>query len=246
LRRSLFLLVLANVLAVVALYILGLLFIETLFALWNVSVIVAIVLWDREAAKNDPQVETFSAEERWSKAKARLESIERRLKKDMPESEFTALKKERNWLTVELRRLEWSLKESDLTSLTLASMGKVKQLERQDGLAGRRGGSVSEKDGLKELDRLIGAAVDAVNHEPEESIPFALKPLINRVNADFNQIKKTDRNSALLQDYWAVWATLSCRYHDQTLDPRIIEYSREEAKEKIERLFQGLERKDLR
>jgi hypothetical protein len=103
---------------VVALWFTGLLSILTLLVLWNFSALAAIVFWERERRNQTLKTgANFSNDDRWSKTKMDLEKVENKLSKAKDPERRKALLRSKSWLENELRRLEWSIRESGLNAM---------------------------------------------------------------------------------------------------------------------------------
>lgn len=239
LGRRILALVLADSIGVLVLYSLGILVIETLFVLGNVSLMIAIVLWEKDAAWRGAILdEELSVDDRWSKTKARIEWIEKRASRNSSVKDAAALQQEKSRLTNELRRLEWSIKESELGSISLASMGKmgVKRVDGARNLPIRE--AVTEKKGMKALDRMIREAIDVLRQEPIESFPITLSAIQNTVAASYKQIKRMDQNSGVLVDYWVVWVVISSLVSKQQFDEKFVGYASGQTRVKVNRLIE--------
>jgi hypothetical protein len=240
LRQKLAVLILADLCAATALYFSNLIFVQTLLVVWNSSVMVGIVVWEKSSPSKDDALNLdVSADQRWGRMKMRIEWVDKRLAKANTESEKAALVKEKEWLVNELRRLEWSVKESELTSLSLASTGRLGILDSGQEDSGPLPLSFEEKNGVKALEKTVDNAVAVVLNEPEGSLTHSLRPLLNNLTAAYNALRRRDKHSPLLSDYWVVWAVLSARAKGQLVNSEISKYASKEVRPKILRLIEA-------
>src|SRR5579875_2826261 len=100
-------------------YLFGIFFIQTILLIGYVAGFVAIMFWEREQRKTSqlvPDVK-LTNDEKWSRKKRRLEQIERELGKQ-----------QKRELENELRRIEWSIKESSLAEVYNANLGRLREI----------------------------------------------------------------------------------------------------------------------
>lgn len=193
---------------VLLIYVAGWMSLPLIFLLGNISMMVAIVLWEGEKRAQEVAVdESLSNDERWEKIKVALDGIDKRLSGKVRAEEREDLLKRKGWLLTEKRRLEWTLKDAELTSVEAAAKGALTPLDK----AGSAFGADSPEEGAEEendLKKVVGAAEEILAREPSESLEFALRPLLNELTAHYNAIRRKDSSSPYLADYWAAWGVL--------------------------------------
>jgi hypothetical protein len=208
LRGRISLLAFVDATATSAAYLLGFLGLPLLFVVWNVSMMVVILLWEREEAGREVAGgERIQADEQATKVRTALAEVERCLSAKPAAEQAALLKKRKSWLLNELRRLEWALKEAELNSLARVAERKGIPLERAARIL-----STDESDGRAEdeenLKRMIDNAESILRREPEESLSYALKPVLNEITALYNDVGRRNRHSPMLVEYWAAWAVI--------------------------------------
>ena len=225
--------------------------IETLLVIWNVALFIGIMIWEREKREKIANGQlSFSDDERWTKIKKKIETLDQKLDKTKDADDKRALVNQKRWLENELRRVEWSIKESNLNGIYNANSGNMKRsdgrnrmrksdeplsseeradLERRrdydpEAAALLRKELEREVQERKSLERILDNAEAVVNLEPASSLAVALKPVANDFKAHYNAIKKRRGNSPSLSDYWVAWAVLLSITNDQGVDQGISKY----------------------
>ena len=240
----------------VGLLLLGSLSIEALVLIWNLAFVASVIVWERnkrDTALSGGGGPTFSNDENWSRIKREIERIEGRLGKTRDSEKRRALLYQRYMLENELRRLEWSIKESNLNGIYNAGSGNLRKLdpegtpsrgEAQNGTPGEDSeeiepwerytpeGALRQRKRLerqaeerKNLMRIIDSAEAILRSEPVDSIPAALRPVGNDFKAHYNVLKKRRNSQDSLADYWVAWAVISSVLSGVKIDSAIAKYA---------------------
>ncbi|MHB1908711.1 MAG: hypothetical protein ACYCQJ_07540 [Nitrososphaerales archaeon] len=223
---------------------LDILSIEVLLLTWNAGLVIAIILWEREKRTAALNARTsFSDDERWVKAKINLEQVDSKLEKTKDDQKRHYLLKQRQWLQNELRRLEWSIKESNMNSMYNAQAGNLRRtnksdlsnapsgLDRLDTLPDgtsavkKRASLEMENKDRMNLQRILDEAEAVIKSEPRESLTTALRPLANDCKAHYNAIKKRKGDSDYLTDYWVAWSIISSIASGLEIDTTALKYA---------------------
>ncbi len=261
--NSKFLLIaLVATLASIGLLCAGYLSIEALILIWNCAFVVSVMVWEKHRRENALSMnETLSNDERWSKIKRDIERIDGRLSKTKDVTKRKSLLYQKRCLENELRRVEWSIKESNLNGIYNAGFGnlpkldspKMSQSSSRNPLAGSEDGdelnsydkytpegALRERKRLEKqaeerrsLERIVDNTEKILASEPIDSIPVALQSVANEFKAHYNVIKKRKNNSSCLADYWVAWALISSIINGLEVDRNISKYASKEFRPKI-------------
>ncbi|MHB8702215.1 MAG: hypothetical protein ACYC7D_14525 [Nitrososphaerales archaeon] len=198
--------------AVVTLYFLNLLAIQSLLVVWNVSIVLGIVAWEKEKAQHyRMSAASFSQDERWSSIEREIQWTQNQLKETYSQERRQALQAKLLALRNQKRKLEWKMKEESLDALYNSSRS-IRELDKFGQYSKRRQISPledpeearekSEKLDRKSLDGLLHTAEEILKEEPEVSLHSALNSVSNDMKAHYNDIKKRDKYASSLADYW--------------------------------------------
>jgi hypothetical protein len=239
---------------VVTIFFLNELSIITLMILWNFGALGAIVLWERERRRQSSELGiSYSDDERWTKIKMELERTEESLSKVKDSSKRAALIRCKARLENELRRLEWSIRESNMNATYNAGNTKLRNSESeeesrdspersQNDFSFEPSDRFSEKSAIRKraqleienkerrnLESILKSAEAVISSEPAVSLPTALLPITNDCRAHYNLIKKrANPNSTILADYWVAWSLLMTVQKRLPFESNLEKYSSKE------------------
>ncbi|MGH2639937.1 MAG: hypothetical protein ACRDF4_11770 [Rhabdochlamydiaceae bacterium] len=233
------------------LYLFGMLFIETLMLVGYAASFPAMMIYEknRQRAGATSSSRALSEDERWSRAKIRLEKVDDKIKKAKSRAEGQSLLLEKRSLENELRRIEWEIRESDMTQLFNATRGNLKRLsgvtskdDRHELVSGK------EEQQFSEQKFLLSIAKDAesvVHDEPRPSLKAALKPIACDLKAHYNVLKKKkdieSSSNGILSDYWVTWMALSCLIDGVPVDSGLVKYSSEDYRPRFTRFVKSIQ-----
>jgi hypothetical protein len=247
-----------------ALLLCGAFYIEALMLVWNFAFVASVIVWERHKrslALSGTSL-SFSNDERWSRTKRDLEKIDGRLDKTRDSEKRRTLLYQKHALENELRRIEWSIKESNLNAMFNAGTGNLRKVDSKNfpihyDSEGNPGipdgvdpldkytpeGALRERKRLeklaeerKNLDRIVDGAILILKFEPPESVPESLRSLANEFRANYNILKKQNRNRSLA-DYWVAWAILSSIINRVKIDTRISKYASDDLRPRLLKLI---------
>ncbi|HKW03849.1 MAG TPA: hypothetical protein VJN71_00995 [Nitrososphaerales archaeon] len=247
-----------------ALFLWGAFYIEALMLVWNFAFVASVIVWERHKrslALSGGSL-SFSNDERWSRTKRDLEKIEGKLDKTRDSEKRRTLLYQKHALENELRRVEWSVKESNLNAMFNAVTGSLRKVDskkypiRYDGEGNPEipegvdpldkytpEGALRERKRLEKLaeerknvDRIVDGAILILKSEPPESVPEALRSLANEFRANYNILKKQNR-IRFLADYWVAWAIMSSIINRVKIDSRISKYASEDFRPRLLKLI---------
>ena len=264
-NSKILLIVSGAVLGSLALILCGAFYIEALMVIWNFAFVASVIVWERHkrslALSGTPAV-SFSNDERWSRTKRDLEKIESRLDKTRDGEKRRTLLFQKHALENELRRLEWSIKESNLNAMFNAGAGSLRKVDSKnspirydsegnpeipDGVDPldkyTPEGALRERKRLeklaeerKNLERIVDGAISILKSEPPESVPEILRSLANEFRANYNILKKQNRYRSLA-DYWVAWAVISSIINRVKIDAGISKYASEDFRPRLLKLI---------
>lgn len=263
-NSKILLIVLGAVLGSIALLLCGAFYIEALMLVWNFAFVASVIVWERHkrSLALSGTSFSFSNDERWSRTKKDLEKIEGRLDKTRDSEKRRTLLYQKHALENELRRVEWSIKESNLNAMFNAGTGSLRKVDsknypiRYDGEGNPETpdgidpldkytpeGALRERKRLeklaeerKNLERIVDGAILILRSEPAESVPEALRSLANEFRANYNILKKQNRNRSLT-DYWVAWAVISSIMNRVKVDVKISKYASDDFRPRLLRLI---------
>jgi hypothetical protein len=263
-----------GVLTSIGLLCVGYLSIEALILIWNLAFVGSVIMWEKNKRDNSVgSFATFSDDERWSKIKRDLERVEQKLAKTKDAGKKKSLLYQKNWLENELRRVEWSIKEKNMSEIYNLRMGNLPKLGTNQADPKTRtdsaeisedsqdfdpsdkytpDGALRERKRLerlaeenKNLERIIENAEKILGSEPVDSLSIALQSVVNDFKAHYNVIKKRKNNSETLANYWVAWALISSVINHVDIDPQISKYASKEFRPKIAKLIKMILSLDL-
>lgn len=191
--------------------------------------------------KNQVQHHDFSVDDRWSKTKSAVEKLSDRISKTKNQTERKSLQVQKLSLETELRRLEWQLKESDMTQMYNAARGNLRRLDDlAEGSDAKVGQSESEKKNRDFLLKVVKNIEKTIKDEPPASKKETLIPIMNDLKAHYNILKKRKHDDAMLSDYFVTWATLSSFVRGSPLDKKLLEFASSGFRSKLDKLHHSI------
>ncbi len=248
----------------------GFLSIEALILIWNFAFVASVMIWERYRRSNAINMgATFSNDERWSKIKRDLECVDGKLQKTKDSAKIKSLLYQKRSLENELRRVEWSIKETNMNEIYNAGMGNLRKLDSKrmslgsdqdsSGTSGGKEdldpndkfgpeGALRERRQLerqaeerKNLERIIDNAERVLCSERAESLPVALQSVANDFKAHYNVIKRRKYSSVSLADYWVAWALISSVMNGVDVDLQISKYASKEFRPRIFKFIKSIQ-----
>ena len=218
--------------ATVALFFLGALAIQLLLVVWNISVVLGIIAWEKEKRRNYAlSANHFSQDERWATISKEIEWIENQIQRASDERR-RVLQAKLLRLKNDLRRIEWKMKEEDLDALYKSqkpSLSELNKFSRDSILPHDENADEkrmkSEKRERKYLDEVLASALEILKDEMDVSLSNALSPISNDLKAHYHEIKKRDSNSASLPDYWVALMIVQSAIARSKFDARVLKYA---------------------
>jgi len=242
-----------SVISIVVLSFVGVFLIQAIILVGYFATIPAILTFEKYSARKRMLSRDLSADERWVLTKMDLEKIQKQIDKCKDEAEKKSLHSSMHSLENRLRRLEWSIRESDLDQMYNGGKGKMDRVSDQNdppkvSPAAKDPGRLREDRSSKDVDAeengaelneyesrnyLVKTLLDAravLRNEPSSSLRLVLKPSANNLRAHYNALhrsvsKKSDPvTNALLSDYWACWVLLHAVANNFPLEPNLPKY----------------------
>jgi hypothetical protein len=249
-------------------YFLGFLFIQTIGLVAYVSLFPAIVIWERKNKVNGLREKEPSEDERWSKTKSELDKLQTQIEKTRNSSEKQSLLRKKVSLENELMKLEWEIRESDMTHIYNATRG-LKPLSEKDISQNTAKDSETEannsplKFGKKTesnyLSDVLRNAKEILREEPENSREISLIQLANDVKAHYSILKRKtvppkanlapdskeksrskSNNSTIPSDYWVCWATIQSLAKNSRFDRNLLKYASADFRPEFSKFLKSL------
>lgn len=208
----------------------------------TMALLPALIVHEKNA-RNKPVTESnLSVDEQWSKRKKELDKICDDLAKAKDPEQRQKLQRNRLFLENELRRIEWKVRESDLTQMYNASRGKLRELPdlKESSPENDEDDDAKTKKYRKTLSKIIKDADSILEHEPVASRSQALAPIVSLLCACYNNLKRSSDKSlhAVAVDYFVAWATFSSLAKDVEVDPKLAKYASPEFRKNFNKLLQ--------
>ena len=228
------------------------LYIQFILVVWNVAIVLFIVVWEKEKSRRQSLQLDYTQDGRWCGAKKELEDIDNRISKIRDLSKKKELENRRKFLVNELRRLEWSIRESNINEMYNAQNGRMKKFGPE--LRNRKVRSFEEIDEENErlerkeseyLKNLIANLQPILKNEPVNSLPSVLKSIINEIRAHYNLLKQNNPDSGSLANCWAVWALLSSAVEGTRPSGDLSKYASKQFGPQIDSLANILEKRGM-
>lgn len=227
------------------LYAVGILFIQFILFFASVALFPALLVHEKNNLTKRVWTHNLSEDERWSKTKSAIDKLSDKIDKSKNQAEKKSLQIQKLSLESELRRLEWQVKESDMTQMYNASKGNLKRLDDPESIAGQSTSVESRaKDSKESRDFLFKIIKDIdriLKNEPHDSVREALIPITNELRARHNVLKKRGTESnKITSDYFVIWATLSSFVKGVSPDPQLIRYGSPDFRPKLAKVQQTI------
>ncbi|MDA4130198.1 MAG: hypothetical protein OK457_05470 [Thaumarchaeota archaeon] len=249
--------------SILILSLLGMLLVQSIILVGSFAMIPAILIWEKYSARKriSSKSAEISADERWALIKMDLEKIQREIDKCKDHVTKKNLNSSKYSLENKLRKLEWSIRESDLTQMYNAPKGKINRVP--DKIDSSRPKDAKEpgdlEDPAHEKDRpdkekivfpdsesrdyLVKTLLDArvvLRNEPALSLRYVLKPTANNLRAHYYILRRraiekshTPLSPAALSDYWVCWALLHSVANNLPLEPNLPKYCSKPLRPKV-------------
>ena len=212
------------------LYLAGILFIQFILFFAYVALFPALLVREKNNLNKRVWTHNLSEDERWSKTKSAIDKLSDRIDKSKNQAEKKSLQIQKLSLESELRRLEWQVKESDMTQMYNASKGNLKRLDDPESIAGQSTKvelpAMDAKESREFLLKIIKDIHRILKDEPPDSVREALIPITNDLRAHYYVLKKrgTNGSNKTTSDYFVMWATLSSFVRGISPDPELVRY----------------------
>lgn len=219
--------------ACVMLYLCGALYIQFMLLFAAFALFGAILVNEKSNLLGRVPNANPTADESWSKTKKELDKVRDNIDRTKSPEQQRTLQRQRLNLENELRRIEWKVKENDMTRMYNASRGNLRELPDLRKTAVENHTEVDRKYAII-LDKLVNEAKKIIEKEPPASRQQALIPIANLARAQYNTLKKNSNDKENVRgDYFAVWATLSSYIAGVRIDTELSKYSSERFKKKF-------------
>jgi hypothetical protein len=230
---------------IAALFFLGLLAIQEILILLNVSAGIGIVLWERERRRSGMLLVGSSKENEWIVLKNHLDSLQKEIKskrKSNDPGQVRILERRRAWLQNELRRTEWKMREEQFDQLFKSKLGALKRKDEISKLEAEE----------QKVETFLFSTLDSVREiasreKDPESLRLALLPTLNSLKAHYNILKRrgAGRSSLVLRDVWVVWAVVASVAEGISPQDDFLKYPSEPIKKAISKLLKDLKSHEL-
>jgi len=213
--RTLFLLLVADGVIVMALYLLRALYLQLLIVVFDVSFMTALVAFERsQSGRKTASGAGWAGGENAEYPVEGAEWLNR-----LPVGE--RISKEH-----ELRQLRWSAREAETEKTrSFLTDGLLIPYWQSKARGGGREDEFSRRVALKNLKRVIEASIHAAYHEEFEPMRHSLKMMANELKAAYGQMRRRMGDGQVLSDYWVTWAILTSAAAGSPVAPGLAGYS---------------------
>jgi len=196
--------------AVIALYFFGIMLIQSIMLVANLSVVPGILAWEKYSkfkTREKPE------DSELARKRSETKNNEKRTGATKSSTEKNILASRRDILENDLRQSRWIVRESEQHNPRhvrkkisgvdfLQRSSRIQSLTKSD----NKQDTADEK--RNHLAELLREVKEMLLIEPRISRKFVLQPIINELNAAFKSLKRKSARSDLLGDYWACWSVL--------------------------------------
>lgn len=240
-QRFLWGLIGAGVLAMIFLYFIGYLYIQFLIVIWSVVFVLAFVVYDRDA--HQQQGSRGGNATKKSQLSAALAEIDGKISETDREDVKKLLKRQRDQVEQDIRRLDWTMREQELANAEMisASVG-LKPLPREPSWRERRREENLQSSHLRA--RLKDAA-EVVSEEKGDAAKEELKALANDLKAHYDVMKSKKPGPAILDDYRMSWGVLTALSKGTSPDFDFGKYSSRRFRNLLRKLVEAAEASGL-
>ena len=208
----------------------------------TLALLPALIVHEKHSRNKTSTESDLSIDEQWSKKKKELNKVRDDIAKVKDPEQKQKLQRNRVFLENELRRIEWKVRESDLTQMYNASKGKLRELPDLRGPSQENDvtGAILTKRYRNTLSSIVKDANSILEHEPQASRSEALAPIVSLLRAYYNNVKKSSEQSsrAVAVDYFVTWAMLSSVSKGVAIDPKLSKYASPEFLKNFEKLME--------
>lgn len=192
--------------ALAFLYAVGLFYIQFLLMVWGAAVIAGIAVYERRAGAGASRGIGLRDADSWVRLQNDLAAVEEKLSKSRSDAEKQYLRLRRASVVQDLRKLKWTMRESELENLRRATAPQL--LRPIPTEPGRWQRFRREKREERHLLDSLGEAQEVVATDPPDAARERLMLIAADVRAHYRLMKGLGYESRNIRDYAAAWAAL--------------------------------------
>jgi hypothetical protein len=219
----LFLFTVAAGIAILALSLLGLLYIQAIMIAWSIMMFYLIIRIERKKA--DVGQTLGISDFAWYSLNEELQAIDRELKNAKDENKAKKLIARRREIERKLREARWGIREDELSSLYSSSKPALIPYKKLDG---------------KKLEKMVRSRLNGIDkecreimqNEPAQSRGLMIARLSNELRALYWMVKGKENVSPAVADIWVAWCILESARSSKPVESKVITYATEEYREK--------------
>jgi hypothetical protein len=240
-QRVAWLLVGLAVAAMVVLYFVGLLYIQFLIVIWSVVIILAMVVYDKDRHRTGSTGSPGT--DRRSQLSSALADIDDRLSKTDREDVRQLLRRQRTQVEHDMRRLEWSARESEMAEGTPgAETQGLRPFPREAGWWEKRRQSRRETAHLREC---LNLASEVLESEKGEAARESMKAVANDLRAHYDMLRTMRPASKSLADYRTAWGVLVAISQGTSPGAGFTKYASRTTRSRLQRILRVADSKGL-
>jgi hypothetical protein len=220
--------------ALALLFAVHLFYLQFILVVWGAVVVAGFTIHEKRTGEAPQPFLSLGEADQLVSLQGKLAAIDRKMTKSDDEDERRYLRRAKEAVEQDIRKLRWARRESELEGLSRAS-GK----EGLRPLRPRIGGEDRRRDEKREERHLIdslGEAEEVLAVEPPESARARLEMIAADVRAHYNLLRALEHRGKILGDYATAWAALASILKRANLDHELRRHASRKVRGKLDAL----------
>jgi hypothetical protein len=219
----LFLLTVVAGMAILALSLLGLLYIQAIMIAWSILMFYLIIRIEKKKA--DVGLTTGILDLAWYSLNEELQNIDRKLENEKDENKAKELIARKREIERKLREARWGIREEELSSLYSSSKPALRPFSRLEE-------KKLEKMVRRRLNGIDKECREIMQNEPAQSRGLMIGRLSNELRALYWMMRGKEKVSPAVADIWVAWCILEAARSSTPVEKKVLTYATEEYREK--------------
>jgi hypothetical protein len=204
------------------LFVLGLLYIQTILLIWSASISLVILQQESSGRLKEMDGQGTTSGTRWISIKKELDDVEGRMSSTLDKSELKLLSERKRMLQAELRRMEWTSREEVMNRIFMASHVRLNTINKGCPASPRM--SKKESFARKRLMRIMKEVESVLLVEQERVRPVLLERISGELKGLFRELRASD-DASLKSDLFVAWALVNAAGRNERPDLKLLRYA---------------------